>query len=139
MPARKTQIVAKSSKCTKPGRLFVSEHLEILSFDDFPGVRENRLSRLWACGAVGSALPWHGRGRRFDPDQVHHFNPPRISHFKRNHPAGLPTVGESAVNRLLIRKTCLDLLENCAPTLRIDCGANRRKAISFPGFGSSCD
>src|SRR6185437_13315777 len=27
---------------------------------------------LWACGAVGSALPWHGRGRRFDPDQVHH-------------------------------------------------------------------
>ena len=25
----------------------------------------------WACGAVGSALPWHGRGRRFEPDQVH--------------------------------------------------------------------
>src|SRR5258708_28090259 len=73
MPARKTQILAKSSKCTKPRRLLVSEHLEILSFDDFPGVRENRLSRLWACGAVGSALPWHGRGRRFDPDQVHHI------------------------------------------------------------------
>src|ERR1700704_6094689 len=29
------------------------------------------LSRKWACGAAGSALPWHGRGRRFDPDQVH--------------------------------------------------------------------
>src|SRR5512142_2956603 len=27
----------------------------------------------WACGAAGSALPWHGRGRRFDPDQVHQF------------------------------------------------------------------
>ena len=27
---------------------------------------------MWACGAAGSALPWHGRGRRFDPDQVHH-------------------------------------------------------------------
>ena len=27
--------------------------------------------RMWACGAVGSALPWHGRGHRFDPDQVH--------------------------------------------------------------------
>src|SRR5579871_1728209 len=26
-----------------------------------------------ACGAVGSALPWHGRGRRFEPDQVHQF------------------------------------------------------------------
>src|SRR5438552_4527398 len=31
------------------------------------------LSTKWACGAAGSALPWHGRGRRFDPDQVHHF------------------------------------------------------------------
>src|SRR4051812_27171739 len=27
--------------------------------------------QVWACGAAGSALPWHGRGRRFDPDQVH--------------------------------------------------------------------
>ena len=27
---------------------------------------------MWACGAAGSALPWHGRGHRFDPDQVHH-------------------------------------------------------------------
>ena len=29
---------------------------------------------VWACGAVGSALPWHGRGHRFDPDQVHQLN-----------------------------------------------------------------
>ena len=28
----------------------------------------------WACGAAGSALPWHGRGRRFDPDQVHQLS-----------------------------------------------------------------
>src|SRR6202044_3540481 len=27
---------------------------------------------LRACGAVGSALPWHGRGRRFEPVRVHH-------------------------------------------------------------------
>jgi hypothetical protein len=33
-------------------------------------------SQSWACGAAGSALPWHGRGRRFDPDQVHQFKPP---------------------------------------------------------------
>ncbi len=32
---------------------------------------------MWACGAAGSALPWHGRGRRFDPDQVH-----QTIHFK---------------------------------------------------------
>src|ERR1700737_3963806 len=24
-----------------------------------------------ACGAVGSALPWHGRGREFESHQVH--------------------------------------------------------------------
>lgn len=26
----------------------------------------------WAVGAVGSALPWHGRGHRFEPGTVHH-------------------------------------------------------------------
>src|SRR3954465_8885710 len=33
------------------------------------------LPSMWACGAAGSALPWHGRGRRFDPDQVHQSQP----------------------------------------------------------------
>src|SRR5258708_16549819 len=33
----------------------------------------SRTFQSWACGAAGSALPWHGRGRRFDPDQVHQF------------------------------------------------------------------
>ena len=32
-------------------------------------------SPMWACGAAGSALPWHGRGHRFDPDQVHQNTP----------------------------------------------------------------
>ena len=31
---------------------------------------------MWACGAAGSALPWHGRGHRFDPDQVHQLSSP---------------------------------------------------------------
>src|ERR1700722_2738842 len=39
------------------------------------GVHSSRIERVlpkeWACGAAGSALPWHGRGHRFDPDQVH--------------------------------------------------------------------
>src|SRR5271163_2934159 len=26
----------------------------------------------WACGAAGSALPWHGKGRRFDPHRPYH-------------------------------------------------------------------
>src|ERR1044071_33460 len=33
------------------------------------GVRER------ACGAVGSALPWHGRGREFESHQVHQPKP----------------------------------------------------------------
>src|SRR5271165_6755564 len=33
----------------------------------------------WACGAVGSALPWHGRGREFESHQVH-----QNSSFSRN-------------------------------------------------------
>ena len=28
---------------------------------------------LWACSSVGRVLQWHWRGRRFEPDQVHHF------------------------------------------------------------------
>jgi hypothetical protein len=47
-------------------------------FDAPRKLRENEPSCFpvvypWACGAAGSALPWHGRGRRFDPDQVHHL------------------------------------------------------------------
>ncbi len=38
---------------------------------------------MWACGAAGSALPWHGRGRRFDPDQVHQKHPePLLKSFE---------------------------------------------------------
>src|SRR5258707_14901079 len=38
-----------------------------------PSIPTSRAFLSWACGAAGSALPWHGRGRRFDPDQVHQF------------------------------------------------------------------
>jgi hypothetical protein len=36
-----------------------------------PGENRGVQLCMWACGAAGSALPWHGRGHRFDPDQVH--------------------------------------------------------------------
>ena len=29
-------------------------------------------------------LPWHGRGRRFDPDQVHHLNQPGINRLQKH-------------------------------------------------------
>ena len=49
-------------------------------FDYQFGLGENEVvSPQWACGAVGSALPWHGRGRRFEPDQVHqNFDMPAV-------------------------------------------------------------
>jgi hypothetical protein len=37
--------------------------------------------RKWACGAVGSALPWHGRGREFESHQVHQ-NIPALRQFR---------------------------------------------------------
>src|SRR5260370_39862386 len=44
--------------------------IAVLSLD--PNLSDFGLSlHTWACGAAGSALPWHGRGRRFDPGQVH--------------------------------------------------------------------
>ena len=46
-------------------------------FDSLAQIGENQevgSVAEWACGAAGSALPWHGRGHRFDPDQVHQLN-----------------------------------------------------------------
>ena len=45
-------------------------------FDEWAAHEENRRV-VYPSGPVaqfGSALPWHGRGRRFDPDQVHQLN-----------------------------------------------------------------
>ncbi len=33
----------------------------------------------WAVGTVGSTLPWRGRGHRFDPGTVHHFDNRRVA------------------------------------------------------------
>ncbi len=66
----------------RPVMVFASHIL--VEFDGSWKLGENYLVgflsgiRLWACGAAGSALPWHGRGRRFDPDQVHQI-PQQVS------------------------------------------------------------
>jgi hypothetical protein len=36
-------------------------------------VYDGRVLGVWACGAVGSALPWHGRGQGFESLQVHQY------------------------------------------------------------------
>ncbi len=51
-----------------------SQSLDPVGFDESSLNRDNGgviSLPMWACGAAGSALPWHGRGHRFDPDQVH--------------------------------------------------------------------
>ena len=45
---------------------------------------------MWACGAAGSALPWHGRGHRFDPDQVHQTTPSKSSICRKRATPSLP-------------------------------------------------
>ena len=47
----------------------------------------------WACGAVGSALPWHGRGRGFESLQVHQtFQRFADTRFAITHPFPRPTI-----------------------------------------------
>jgi hypothetical protein len=48
----------------------VGENDSALSLDPVTHRESALLSSTWACGA----LPWHGRGRRFDPDQVHQIS-----------------------------------------------------------------
>src|SRR5689334_18430421 len=50
-----------------------------------------------------------------------------------------PGVDEGAVNRLLIRKDRLELLEQCAAALLIDGGKNRRNAKRLRGLREPCD
>src|SRR3954470_24426776 len=54
----------------------VSQPGAVCRFDEtsYSGENKKVVDPLWACGAAGSALPWHGRGHRFDPGQVHQLN-----------------------------------------------------------------
>jgi len=73
------------------------------------------------------------------PESGHdQFLPARLSH-RLDDPTVLPAVDESAVNRLLIRKDSLNLLENKAPSFLVDCGENRRNAICLRGLRKTGD
>src|SRR5579871_2947476 len=61
----------------------------------------------WACGAVGSALPWHGRGREFESLQVHQtFRADRVSD-----PLTSATPGFRPTRNivLVLTKPCVDI------------------------------
>jgi hypothetical protein len=91
-----------------------------------------RAKRVWACGAAGSALPWHGRGRRFDPDQVHQIQasspaqracasrlagkvvgsiPTRSTKFKLPPPLPQPAPGTLLLRSTRNRATCLSFTD----------------------------
>src|SRR5271170_1952942 len=56
-----------------------------------------RLCFSRACGAVGSALPWHGRGRRFEPDQVHQVL--RITQKEVGHDSLAPIINAQGISK----------------------------------------
>ena len=54
---------------------------------------QNSCDAAWGCGAVGSALPWHGRGQGFEPPQLHQIHAATL-------PCEAPAQpGQSAYNR----------------------------------------
>ena len=67
-------------KIFKKDLIFCETHAIIIFVlkygEKFPLIMKNR---IWACGAVGSVLEWHSRGRGFDPLQVHQMKTPLIS------------------------------------------------------------
>ena len=93
-------------------------------FDYHGAVGENKFASVigsskWACGAAGSALPWHGRGRRFDPDQVHHqinnFSEPTFQALVANWPEIAQTsaaVASSSVRSVDRFDRCLHAFRN---------------------------
>jgi hypothetical protein len=72
-------VECSSPEAVKEGETESSSHLT-RQIDESASTGENKnvATAMWACGAAGSALPWHGRGHRFDPDQVHQLIPPKI-------------------------------------------------------------
>ena|SRR5208283_299586 len=74
-------------------------------------------SPKWACGAAGSALPWHGRGRRFDPDQVHQLLLHLNQLFKFTHMSGF---GSDVLADLLARMAEEQALHDRLKSSRID-------------------
>src|ERR1700712_4930721 len=64
-------------------------------------ISESPTCTVWACGAVGSALPWHGRGQGFESLQVH-----QKPVFEKYSPvsAAARKIAEKSLALLILRK-----------------------------------
>jgi len=81
---------------------------------------------------------WHGKTHLRPECRDDEFLPASFIHCFDN-AAVFPRVDECAVNRLLIRKDSLELLEKQAAAILIDCGENRGDAERLRSFRERCD
>src|SRR5512138_2592773 len=88
-------------------------------------VKKSRI--VWACGAVGSALPWHGRGREFESHQVHQ----NLSNTYSQPESRKPTFGVhlAALRQKRGQTPIPNLPKNITPSLGVcsfrNCGSRR--------------
>ena len=95
--------------------------------------------REWACGAAGSALPWHGRGHRFDPDQVHQTTYRKINHLEQG-----PEYRTDIVQRPILSlcafaaqgKECSHALALYPPLRALQTGRHFLPPLQMPQVGS---
>ena len=106
-------------------------------------LRENNGSPSpeWACGAAGSALPWHGRGHRFDPDQVHHTvsstcKSASYTHKSRVFPAKCVSFAPPRTQEKILRelkyaaKQSDSLIGNAVSSGKRECGTRRLNRLA---------
>ena len=126
----------KQSQLYLPSRILGERQLAQCSFFDFqagrppspsPDAKMNSVLALspiwrarafclqsWACGAAGSARPWHRRGRRFDPHRPYQYlltNSPSVALGI----LGCSRVGSETVWRLGVTTCCMKLTLNPDP------------------------
>ncbi len=51
--------------------------------------------KKWGHSSVGRALEWHSRGRRFDPDWLHHISSYNLFHVKHRSDSPSDSVASS--------------------------------------------
>src|SRR5260370_5725931 len=87
-------------------------------------IRQRRPMR--ACGAVGSALPWHGRGREFESHQVHQ-NISKTYHFS---PAGEGIAGVQMETNLDTRTNYVAQFARAGLPINLSCVDKDLKVVS---------